>query len=43
MQGSLINRLSERSKQPTPVVGMHCTIMCYSDRRPEADHLLPRY
>lgn len=34
MQGSLINRLSERSKQPTPVVGMHCTVMCYSDRHP---------
>lgn len=34
MQGSLINRLSERSKQPKPEIGMRCTVMCYTDRHP---------
>jgi hypothetical protein len=34
MEGNLFNRLAERAKQPDPKVGMHCTIMCYSDREP---------
>ena len=32
--GSVQNRLAERSKQPTPVVGMGVTECCYSDREP---------
>ncbi len=35
MYGSLFNRLEERMKnQPTPVVGMGCTVMMYTDRVP---------
>lgn len=34
MQGSLINRIAERAKQPPPTVGMPCTITHYSDREP---------
>lgn len=32
MQGSLINRLAERSKQKQPTVGDGATILMYSDR-----------
>lgn len=35
LYGSLFNRLEERAKnQPTPEVGMGCTIMMYTDRQP---------
>lgn len=30
--GNLMNRIAELCKQPTPKVGMGCTINCYSDR-----------
>lgn len=32
MQGSLINRLMEKSAQPEPMLGMGATILMYSDR-----------
>jgi hypothetical protein len=34
MEGNLINRIMERSKQPVPVVGMGVTLCLYSDRHP---------
>jgi hypothetical protein len=33
MQGNLINRLQERTIQPTPEVGMGATLLMYSDRQ----------
>ena len=32
MQGSLINRMAERSKSPEPEIGMGATELLYSDR-----------
>lgn len=34
MQGSLINRLYEGPQKHKPEIGMHCTVMHYSDRSP---------
>lgn len=31
--GSLVNHIMSRASSPAPVVGMGCTILCWTDRR----------